>query len=122
MMLFPKTAFAGVPVLVTGGYGFIGSNLVRRLVELGAEVAVVDALIPNTGANSFNLAHVEGRITVYVVNMTDETAMEEPVRDKTLVFNLAGQVSHIDSMCDPYMDLMMNCQTHLGLLDPTRWR
>ena len=76
-------------------------------------MTVVDALVPNTGANYFNLAHVEGRITVYVVNMTDETAMEEPVRDKTLVFNLAGQFSHIDSMCDPvYMDLMMNCQAH----------
>ena len=121
-MLFPKTAFAGVPVLVTGGYGFIGGNLVRRLVELGAEVTVVEPLIPNTGANSFQLAHVEGRITVYIVNMADEDAMEEPVREKTLVFNLAGQVSHIDSMCDPYMDLMMNCQAHLGLLHPMRWQ
>ena len=119
-MLFPKNAFAGVPVLVTGGYGFIGSNLVRRLVELGAEVTVVDPLVPNTGANCFNLAHVEGRITVYIVNMADEDAMREPVRGKTLVFNLAGQVSHVDSMRDPYSDLMMNCQAQLGLLEACR--
>ena len=120
VMLFPKTAFAGVPVLVTGGYGFIGGNLVRRLVELGAEVTVVDPLVPNTGANCFNLAHVEGRITVYIVNMADEDAMREPVRGKTLVFNLAGQVSHVDSMRDPYSDLMMNCQAQLGLLEACR--
>jgi UDP-glucose 4-epimerase len=119
-MLFPKSAFAGLPVLVTGGYGFIGGNLVRRLVELGAEVTVVDALMPNTGANCFNLAHVEGRITVYVVNMADENAMRELVRGKAFVFNLAGQVSHVDSMSDPYSDLMMNCQAQLGLLEACR--
>ena len=117
---FPKSAFAGLPVLVTGGYGFIGGNLVRRLVELGAEVTVVDALMPNTGANCFNLAPVEGRITVHVVNMADQNAMRELVRGKALVFNLAGQVSHVDSMSDPYSDLMMNCQGHLGLLEACR--
>jgi UDP-glucose 4-epimerase len=119
-MPFPKSAFAGLPVLVTGGYGFIGGNLVRRLVELGAEVTVVDALMPNTGANCFNLAHVEGRIAVHVVNMADEHAMRELVRAKAFVFNLAGQVSHVDSMSDPYSDLMMNCQAQLGLLEACR--
>jgi UDP-glucose 4-epimerase len=119
-MLFPETAFAGVPVLVTGGYGFIGGSLVHRLVELGAQVTVVDALMPNTGANSFNLRDVEGRITVYVVNMAAEDAMREPVRGKTFIFNLAGQVSHSESMRDPYSDLMMNCQAQLGLLEACR--
>jgi UDP-glucose 4-epimerase len=120
MMPFPKSAFAGLPVLVTGGYGFIGGNLVRRLVELGADVTIVDALMPNTGANCFNLAHVEGRITVHHVNMADENAMRELVRAKAFVFNLAGQVSHVDSMSDPYSDLMMNCQAQLGLLEACR--
>jgi UDP-glucose 4-epimerase len=119
-MRFPESAFTGIPVLVTGGYGFIGGNLVRRLVELGAEVTVVDALIPNTGANCFNLAHLEGRIKVYVANMADEEALPERVRGKTYVFNLAGQVSHVDSMCAPYADLMMNCQAQLGLLEACR--
>jgi UDP-glucose 4-epimerase len=113
-------AFEGAPVLVTGGYGFIGSNLVRRLVRLGARVTVVDALIPNTGANRFNLADVEERVAVDVVNIADEDAMRELVQGQTLVFNLAGQVSHVDSMRDPYADLMMNCQAQLGLLEACR--
>lgn len=115
-----EEAFEGAPVLVAGGYGFIGSNLVRRLVSLGARVTVVDALVPNTGANRFNLSDLEGLITVHVVNMVDEEAMRELVRGRTLVFNLAGQVSHVYSMCDPYADLMMNCQAQLGLLEACR--
>jgi UDP-glucose 4-epimerase len=119
-MPFAEEALEGAPVLVTGGYGFIGSNLVRRLVRLGAQVTVVDALVPNTGANRFNLADVEEHIAVRVVNMTDEDAMREVVRGRTLVFNLVGQVSHVYSMCDPYADLMMNCHAQLGLLEACR--
>jgi UDP-glucose 4-epimerase len=119
-MPFVEEAFADAPVLVTGGYGFIGSNLVRRLARLRARVTVVDALVPNTGANRFNLAGVEGLITVHVVNMADEDTMRELVRGRTLVFNLAGQVSHVYSMCDPYADLMMNCHAQLGLLEACR--
>ena len=115
-----EEAFGGAPVLVTGGYGFIGSNLVRRLVRLGARVTVVDALVPNTGANRFNLADVEEHIAVHVVNTADEDAMRELVRGQTLIFNLAGQVSHVHSMCDPYADLMMNCHAQLGLLEACR--
>ena len=84
-MLLEK-AFEGAPVLVAGGYGFIGSNLVRRLVRLGARVTVVDALVPNTGANRFNLWDLEGLITVHVVDMVDEEAMRELMRGRTLVF------------------------------------
>jgi UDP-glucose 4-epimerase len=113
-------AFEGVPVLVTGGYGFIGSNLARRLVRLGAEVTVVDALVPNTGANRFNLEDLEGRIAVHVANMADDEAMRGLLRGRKLVFNLAGQVSHVYSMCDPYADLMMNCHAQLGLLEACR--
>jgi UDP-glucose 4-epimerase len=113
-------AFNGVPVLVTGGYGFIGSNLVRRLARLGAQVTVVDALVPNTGANRFNLEDLEGRITVHVANIADEAAMQGLLRGRKLVFNLAGQVSHVYSMCDPYADLMMNCHAQLGLLEACR--
>jgi nucleoside-diphosphate-sugar epimerase len=115
-----EEAFEGAPVLVAGGYGFIGSNLVRRLVRLGARVTVVDALVPNTGANRFNLSDLEGLITVHVVNMVDEEAMRELMRGRTLVFNLAGQVSHVYSMCDPYADLTMNCHAQLGLLEACR--
>ena len=113
-----EEAFEGAPVLVAGGYGFIGSNLVRRLVRLGARVTVVDALVPNTGANRFNLSDLEGLITVHVVNMVDEEAMRELMRGRTLVLNLAGQVSHVYSMCDPHADLTMNCHAQLGLSKP----
>jgi UDP-glucose 4-epimerase len=119
-MPFAREAFEGAPVLVTGGYGFIGSNLVRRLARLGARVTVVDSLIPNTGANRFNLIDVERLIDVHVVDMTNEDAMRELVRGRSFVFNLAGQVSHVHSMCDPYTDLMMNCHAQLVLLEACR--
>jgi UDP-glucose 4-epimerase len=112
--------FAGRAVLVTGGAGFIGSNLARRLVGLGARVAVVDSFVPDSGGNRFNLSDLEGRVDVHVLDMADEDAMREPVRGRALVFNLAGQVSHLDSMRDPYGDLQINCRAQLGLLEACR--
>ena len=119
-MTWLEEAFRGVPVLVTGGYGFIGSNLVRRLVTLGAQVAVVDAFVPDSGANRFNLAGLEQVVAIHVVDMADEDAMREPVQDRAFVFNLAGQVSHVDSLRDPYGDLRANCHAQLGLLEACR--
>jgi UDP-glucose 4-epimerase len=120
LMPWLEEALHGVPVLVTGGYGFIGSNLVRRLVTLGAEVAVVDTFVPDSGGNRFNLIDLEKFVAVYVVDMADEDAMQEPVQDRAFVFNLAGQVSHVDSLRDPYADLRSNCHAQLGLLEACR--
>jgi UDP-glucose 4-epimerase len=114
--------YAGKPTLVTGGLGFIGSNLAIRLLELGADVLVVDAAIPETGANVFNIESVRDhpRLSVRKVDVRDSLAMDRLVRDKEVIFNLAGQVSHIDSMQDPFTDLQINCVSQLALLESCR--
>jgi UDP-glucose 4-epimerase len=107
-------------VMVTGGFGFIGSNLVRRLVDLGADVLVVDSLHPDYGGNRFNLAGVEDRIRVNISDVRDQTSIGALVADREVIFNLAGQVSHIDSMRDPYTDLEINCRAQLSMLEACR--
>ncbi|HAK56487.1 MAG: NAD-dependent epimerase/dehydratase family protein [Vicinamibacterales bacterium] len=107
-------------VLITGGLGFIGSNLARRLVDLGAEVLVVDSLIPDYGGNLFNIDGVEDRLTVNISDVRDESSMNYLVRGQDVIFNLAGQVSHVDSMKDPYTDLEINCRSQLSLLEACR--
>ena len=107
-------------VLVTGGLGFIGSNLARRLVDLGADVLVVDAMIPEYGGNLFNLNGVEDRLRINIADVRNETIMDLLVRDREIIFNLAGQVSHIDSMLDPYTDLDINCRAQLSMLEACR--
>ena len=115
-----RTFYRGRRVMVTGGLGFIGSNLARQLVALGADVLVVDALIPDYGGNPFNIAGIEDRLRVSHVDIRDRASMRELVRDQEVIFNLAGQVSHIDSMRDPYADLEINCLSQLTLLEACR--
>jgi UDP-glucose 4-epimerase len=114
--------YEGKRTLVTGGLGFIGSNLAIRLLELGASVLVVDSLIPETGANTFNLEAVQDhpRLSMRTVDVRDVLAMERLVRGQSVIFNLAGQVSHIDSMHDPFTDLEINCRSQLALLEACR--
>ena len=117
----PHRAFyAGRRVLVTGGLGFIGSNLARELVALDAQVTIVDALIPDYGGNAFNIAGVDCRVRVNYSDLRDEGIMDVLVRDCEIIFNLAGQVSHIDSMRDPYTDLEINCRAQLSMLEACR--
>jgi UDP-glucose 4-epimerase len=117
-----KAVYEGKRVLVTGGLGFIGSNVAIRLVQLGARVTVVDSLIPETGGNPFNIAPVQDHpnLSVRTVDVRDLLAMERLVRNQAVIFNLAGQVSHIDSMQDPFTDLEINCRSQLALLDTCR--
>jgi UDP-glucose 4-epimerase len=107
-------------VMITGGLGFIGSNLGRRLVELGADVLLVDSMIPDYGGNFFNIRGVEDRVRVNVADIRQESTMNYLVRDRAVIFNLAGQVSHIDSMRDPYTDLEINCRSQLSILEACR--
>lgn len=107
-------------VLITGGLGFIGSNLARRLVDLGARVTVVDSLISDYGGNRFNLAGYEDRLHINIADVRDPYSMRALVQGHELLFNLAGQVSHIDSMTDPIADLEINARAQLSILEACR--
>jgi UDP-glucose 4-epimerase len=113
-------AFNGKNVLITGGLGFIGSNLARCLVGLGANVTLVDSLIPEYGGNLFNVADIEQRLSVNISDVRDVHSMRYLVADKDYLFNLAGQTSHMDSMSDPYTDLEINCHAQLSILESCR--
>jgi UDP-glucose 4-epimerase len=112
--------YRGRRTLVTGGLGFIGSNLARALVDLGADVLLVDSLIPDYGGNLFNIAGIESRLRVNIADVRQASTMQALVRDREVIFNLAGQVSHIDSMRDPLTDLEINCRSQLTILEACR--
>ncbi|WP_119420935.1 NAD-dependent epimerase/dehydratase family protein [Desertibaculum subflavum] len=115
-----EKAWAGRRVLVTGGLGFIGSNLARALVERSADVVLVDSLIPEYGGNLFNVAGIEDRVRVNISDVRDPHSLRHLVQDREVIFNLAGQTSHMDSMADPVTDLEINCVAQLRLLEVCR--
>jgi UDP-glucose 4-epimerase len=106
-------------VLVTGALGFIGSNLCRSLADLGARVLAVDSLLPDYGGNLFNLAGYEDKVRINIADVRGH-GISYLVRDQDVLFNLAGQVSHIDSMSDPFTDLEINCRSQLWILEAVR--
>ena len=108
-----EKSYRGSKVMVTGGLGFIGSTLAIRLAELGAQVTVVDSLIDEYGGNLFNLHGYEERIRINIADVRTAPTMNYLVRGQDYIFNLAGQVSHLDSMEDPYTDLEINCRSQL---------
>lgn len=116
-----RAFYRGRHVLITGGLGFIGSNLARQLVDLGADVMLVDSLIPDYGGNLFNIDGIADRVRVNVADIRQQTTMNYLVRDRDVIFNLAGQVSHIDSLRDPYTDLEINCRSQLTILEACRY-
>ena len=107
-------------ILMTGGLGFIGSNLARRLVALGAHVTLVDSLIPEYGGNLFNIAGIEDRGRVNISDVRDAHSMKYLVQGQDYLFNLAGQTSHLDSMVDPFTDLEINTTAQLSILEACR--
>jgi UDP-glucose 4-epimerase len=112
--------FARKRVLITGGLGFIGSNIARRLAEHDARVLLVDSLIPEYGGNLYNIAGVEDRVTVNISDVRDQFAMNYLVKGHDVMFNLAGTLSHVDSMADPFTDLEINCRSQLSILESCR--
>lgn len=118
----PAAQWHGVRTLVTGGLGFIGSNLVHRLVALGAAVTVIDALIPGHGGNRANIAGVESAVRVVIGDLRDRPLVEDLVTGQDVIFNLAGQISHEDSMADPFTDLALNTLAPLTVLEACRSR
>ena len=115
-----EEAFRGKNVLITGGLGFIGSNLAHRLAAAGAEVLLVDSLIPEYGGNLFNIHGIEDLVTVNISDVRDPHSMSYLVKEQDYLFNLAGQTSHMDSMRDPYTDLEINCRAQLSILETCR--
>ena len=106
--------------MITGGMGFIGSNLARRLVGLGAHVTLVDSLIPEYGGNPCNIADIRDRVAVNLSDVRDSHGFRAIVRDQDVLFNLAGQTSHQDSMTNPFTDLDINCTAQLSILEACR--
>lgn len=114
------TFFDGKHVLITGGLGFIGSNMAHRLLDLGADVLIVDSLIPEYGGNVFNVDGIADRLRINIADVRDEHGLRYLVQEQDIIFNLAGQVSHTDSMTDPYTDLEINARSQLSLLEACR--
>jgi len=115
-----RSYYPGRRVIVTGGLGFIGSSLARRLLELGADVLVVDSMQPHTGANRANLRDVEDRICIRVADLTHPGCIADLLPGCSVVFNLAGRGSHLDSMTDPVCDLTANIHAQIVLLEACR--
>lgn len=107
-------------VLIAGGLGFLGSNLARALAAEGANVTVIDALLPGHGGLRYNLAGVEDRVAVHVRDVRDQAGLDDLLEDQQVVFNLFGQTSHLDSMRDPLTDLEHNCRAQVIFLDAIR--
>ena len=112
--------YRGRRVMITGGLGFIGSTVAHQLAALGAQVLIVDSLIPDYGGNLFNVDGIEDLVRVNIADVRQESTMNYLVRGQDVIFNLAGQVSHIDSMQDPHTDLEINCRGQLSILEACR--
>jgi UDP-glucose 4-epimerase len=109
--------FQNAHVLITGGAGFIGSHLARRLVHLGAKVTIVDSLMPEYGCNLYNLDDIKDQISLNISDVRDPYAMRHLIQGQDFLFNLAGQSSHADSMTDPFTDLEINAKAQLSILE-----
>jgi len=112
--------FSGKNVLITGGLGFIGSNLARRLVELECNVTVLDSLIPEYGGNLRNVEDIRDKISINLSDIRDKFSINEIVKNQDFLFNLAGQTSHLDSMENPFTDLDINAKAQLSILEACR--
>ncbi len=112
--------YKGRRVMITGGLGFIGSSLAHQLVDLGADVLLVDSLLPDYGGNLFNIADIADRVRINIADVRMQSTIGVLARGQDVIFNLAGQVSHIDSMRDPYTDLEINCRAQLSILEACR--
>lgn len=112
--------FKGLRALVLGGMGFIGSNLAIHLVELGAQVTIVDSMLPQYGGNMTNVAPIRDRCHINFSDIRDQHTMNYLVQGADVIYSMAGQTSHIDSMSDPITDMDINCRSQLSLLESCR--
>ena len=109
--------FSHKKILITGGLGFIGSNLAIKLAKLGADITIVDSLIPEYGGNLFNIIDIKDQVNLNISDVRDKHSMRFLIQNKDILFNLAGQTSHIDSMTNPEKDLEINAKAQLDILE-----
>lgn len=107
---------AGRRVLVTGGLGFIGSNLAIRLANLGAQVTIIDCSVPGCGGNIVNIDPIADRVRVIPADIADAEGFQDEIRANDVIFNIAGEISHAGSMTSPERDLRINTQAQLRFL------
>lgn len=112
--------FRGKNVLITGGVGFIGSTIAIRLAGIAKSITLVDSLIESYGGNLFNIEPVKDKVKVNIADVRDEASMNALVKRQDYIFNMAGTLSHIDSMTNPYQDLEINCRSQLTILEACR--
>jgi UDP-glucose 4-epimerase len=111
----------GSKILITGGAGMIGSTIALSAVSHGAQVTILDALLPLYGGNLFNLKNIKDDITFIKGDIRDTKLVKKLVKDQDVIFDMAAQVSYIDSAKDPYLDLDINCFGHLNILEACRY-
>jgi nucleoside-diphosphate-sugar epimerase len=116
-MTYDFSGIANRRVLVTGGLGFIGSNLAIRLTELGCHVTLIDSLIPEYGGNLQNIATITDKVRVNISDVRDPFSIQCLIKNQDFLFNLAGQTSHLDSMEDPVTDLEINAKAQLCIVE-----
>jgi len=107
-------------VAITGGLGFLGSNLAHELVRLGAKVTIIDAMLPLYGGNLFNVHEIQDQVQIFYDDIRDEKAMQTHLKNQDMVFHIANQTSHVDSMTDPFLDVDINCRGNLVFLEACR--
>jgi nucleoside-diphosphate-sugar epimerase len=111
---------AGKNVVITGGLGFLGSNLARRAIELGANVTLIDTLNPLYGGNYYNIKGIEHKVTL-IINDTRNIEIVEPfIKKADIIYHFAAQVSYIDSLNMPNEDYNLNAQSTLIILELCR--
>ncbi len=119
-MQIDQSSFISKKILITGGLGFIGSHLARCLAEKGAEITIVDSLIPEYGGNLWNVAGIKEKVRINISDVRDAHSMKYLIQGIDFLFNLAGQTSHTDSMIDPHTDLEINAHAQLSILETCR--
>lgn len=115
-----KKKYKNKKVLITGGLGFIGSNLAHRLIGLGAKVTIIDSLIWAYGGNFFNIRGIKNKVKINIGDIRDRHRLNHLIKKQDYLFNMAGQVSHIDSMKDPFTDLEINVTAQVSILESCR--
>lgn len=119
-MKLNSEVFSNKNVIISGGLGFIGSNLAIRLVNLGAMVTIIDSLIPEYGGNLWNIEPVRDKVKINISDVRDEYSIRNLIQGQDYFFNLAGQTSHLDSMQNPFTDLEINSKAQLSILEACR--